>query len=156
MAHVSGLRRLVEDRPSLSPISRAPVSLPYNRRVKQERVFALSNTGYDFVELRYDQSHYLPSTSLPSTSSPFVSFSKEGGCEMFGGGDCRGCGLTPLKVMQPSCSSGGSGREMVMVEEQQMTQSKGGEKVEREVENDIAPWEESCLAKFSEFLGFPT
>ena len=24
------------------------------------------------------------------------------------------------------------------------------------MENDIAPWEESCLAKFSEFLGFPT
>ena len=24
------------------------------------------------------------------------------------------------------------------------------------MENDIAPWEESCLAKFFEFLGFPT
>ena len=24
------------------------------------------------------------------------------------------------------------------------------------MENDKAPWEESCLAKFCEFLGFPT
>ena len=132
------------------------MSFPYNRRAEQERVLALSNTGDDFVELRYDQSHYLPSTSFPSTSFPSVSFGKEGGCEMFGGGDCRGCGLTPLKVMLPSGSPGGFGREMVMVEEQQMTQSKGGEKVEGEVEKDIAPWEKSCLAKFSEFLGFPT
>ena len=108
------------------------------------------------MELRYDQSHYLPSTSLPSTSSSYVSFGKDGGCKMCGGGYCRGCGLTPLMVMPSSCSQGGPGREMVMVEEQQMTQSRGGEKVEGQVENDLAPWEESCLAKFSEFLGFPT
>ena len=81
MAHVSGLGRLVEDGPSLNPISKAPKSLPYNRRAEQERVLALSNTGDDFVELRYDQSYY-----LPSTSSPYVSFGKEGGCEMFGEG----------------------------------------------------------------------
>ena len=43
-----------------------------------------------------------------------------------------------------------------MVEEAQLTQSTGGEKEERGVENDIGPWEESCLAKFCEFLGFPT
>ena len=44
---------------------------------------------------------------------------------------------------------------MVMVEEEQLTQSKGGEKEEGWIENDTVMWEESCLAKFSEFLGFP-
>ena len=43
-----------------------------------------------------------------------------------------------------------------MVEEEQMMQSKGREKEEWWVENDTVLWEESCLAKFSEFLGFPT
>ena len=73
-----------------------------------------------------------------------------------GGEGGGGCGQTPLKVVPPTCSPRYSGREMVVVEEQQMIQSTGVEKVERGVENDIAPWEESCLAKFSEFLGFPT
>ena len=71
-------------------------------------------------------------------------------------GDYGGCGKTPLKVMPPTCSSRYSGREMVVVEEQQMIQSKGGEKVERGVENDIALWEESCFAKLFEFLGYLT
>ena len=43
----------------------------------------------------------------------------------------------------------------MVVEEEQLTQSKGGEKEEWWVENDTVPWEESCFAKFSEFLGFP-
>ena len=45
---------------------------------------------------------------------------------------------------------------MVVVEEEQLTPSTGGEKEEGWVENDIALWEESCLAKFCEFLGFLT
>ena len=32
----------------------------------------------------------------------------------------------------------------------------GGRESGRGVENDIGPWEESCLAKISEFLGFST
>ena len=58
--------------------------------------------------------------------------------------------------MSPTSSPRYSSREMVVVEEAKLTQSTGGEKEEGGVENDIAPWEESCLAKFCEFLGFPT
>ena len=171
MAHVLGPGRLEEDGSSFNLITRAPVSLPYNRRGGKERVLALSNTGDEFVELRYDQSQSRPSTSSPSVSYRLLPsgefFGQEGGCEKFGGGDCGGCGQIPLKVMLPTCSPRCSDREMVVVEEHQMTQSTGGEKVEEGggggggwcgegVENDIAPWEESCLAKFSEFLRFPT
>ena len=158
MAHVSSPGRLKEDGFSFNLISRAPMSLPYNRRGGKERVLALSNKGDEFAELRYDQSRSFPFTSSPSVSYQLLPlgefFGQEDGCEKFGGGDCGGCGQTPLKVMRPTCSPRCYGREMVVVEEQQMTQSTRGGGGGRG--DDIAPWEESCcLAKFSEFLGFP-
>ena len=83
------------------------------------------------MELRYDQSRSFPSTSSPSVSDQLLPsgefFGQEDGCEKFGVG---GCGQTPLKVMPPTCSPRCSGSEMVVVEEQQMNQSTGGEKVE--------------------------
>ena len=133
-AHVSGPRRLEEDGSSFNIISRAPVGLPYNRRGGNERVLVPSNIGDEFANLRYNQSQFLPFTSSPSVSDRLLSsgefFGQEGGWEKYGGGDCGGCGQTPLKVMPPTCSSRYSGREMVVVEEQQMIQSTGGEKVE--------------------------
>ena len=54
MAHVLGPGRLEEDGSSFNLISRASVSLPYNRRGGKERVLALSNTGDEFAELRCD------------------------------------------------------------------------------------------------------
>ena len=114
----------------------------------------------EFTDLRYDQSQFLTSTSSPSVSDQLLPsrefFGQEGGCEKYEGGIVGGVGKTPLKVMPPTCSPRYSGKEMVVVDEQQMIQSTGGEKVEGGLENDIAPWEESCLAKFSEFLGFST
>ena len=90
-AHVSGSERLEEDGSSFKFISRASVGLHYNRRGEEERVLALSNTGDDFADLRYDQSQLLPSTSSPSVSDRLFPlgefFGQEGGCEKYGVGD---------------------------------------------------------------------
>ena len=121
-AHVSIPGRLEEDGSSFNFKPRALVGLPYNIRGRKERVLVLSNTGDDFADLRYDQSQFLPSTSSPSVSDRLLPlgefFGQGGGCEKFGGGDCGGCGQTPLKVMPPTCSPRYSGREMGVVEEQ--------------------------------------
>ena len=61
----------------------------------------------------------------------------------------------PLQILAPIYSPRCSRRETVVGEEQQTIQCLGGEKVEGGVGIDLVPWEESCLAKFSEFLGFP-
>ena len=88
-AHVSGLGRLEEAGSSLNIKPRALVGLSYNRREEKECVLALSNTGDELADLRYDHSQF-----LPSTSSPFVSdrlhpseefFGQGGGCEKFRG-----------------------------------------------------------------------
>ena len=132
-AHVLGSERLEEDGSSFKSISRVLVGLHYNRREEEKRVLVLSNTGDDFGNLRYDQSQLLPSTSSPSISDRLFPlgefFGQEGGCKKYGGGDCGGCGQKPLKVVPSTCSPIHSGREMVVVEEQQMIQSTGGKKV---------------------------
>ena len=81
-AHASGPGRLEEARSSLNTKPRALVGLSYNRRGGKEHVLALSNTGDDLADLRYNQSQVLSSTSSPSDLDrlhPLGEFFSQGG-----------------------------------------------------------------------------
>ena len=159
-AHVLGPGRLKEDEKdgsSLNLNSKEPEILPYNRKEGKESGLTLSNSGGDFAMVRYDQSQSFPSTSSPSISDRLLPsgefFGQEGG--QVGEGDCGGSVQIPLQILAPIYSPRCYRREIVVGEEHQPIQGMGGEKVEGGVGIDLVPWEESCLAKFSEFLGFP-
>ena len=72
----------------------------------------------------------------------------------------QGIALTPLTILPPSSSRRPLCRELVAVEERDVQQCKDGEKEDTRGEEFIAEetdsWEESCLARFSKFLGFST
>ena len=147
-----------KDGSSLNPYSKEPENVPYKRREGKGSGLTLSNSGGDSAMVRYDQSQSISSTSSPSISDRLLPsgefFGQEDG--QFGEGDCGGSVQIPLQILAPIIYSPRcSRRETVVGEEQQPIQCLGGEKVEGGVGIDLVPWEESCLAKFSEFLGFP-
>ena len=159
-AHVLEPGRLKEDEKdgsSLNLISKEPENLPYKRRAEKESGLTLSNSGGDFAVVRYVQAQSFSSTSSPSISDRLLPsgefFGQEGG--QVGEGDCGGSVQIPLQILAPIYTPRCYRRETMVGEEQQPIQCLGGEKVEGGVGIDLVPWEESCLAKFSEFLGFP-
>ena len=70
----------------------------------------------------------------------------------------QGIALTPLKILPLSSSRWSRGQELVVVEEGDVRDD--GEKEDTWGEDfiveEIDSWEESCLARFSKFLGFST
>ena len=68
------------------------MGLPYNRRGGKERVLVLSNTGHEFVDLRYDQSQFLPSTSSPFVSDRLSFLVRRVGAKSMEGGIVGGVG----------------------------------------------------------------
>ena len=72
----------------------------------------------------------------------------------------QGISLTPLKILLPSSSRRSLCWELVAVEERDVQQREDGEKEDTRGEEFIVEetnsWEESCLARFSKFLGFST
>ena len=159
-AHVLEPGKLKEnekDGSSLNLIIKEQENLPYKRREGKESGLTLSNSGGDFAMVRYDHSQSISSTSSPSISDRLPPagefFGQESG--QGGEGDCGGSVQIPLQILAPIYSPRCSRRETTVGEEPQTIQCLGGEKAEGGVGIDLVPWEESCLAKFSEFLGLP-
>ena len=123
--------------------------------------------------LSSDEERYYPSMPLSSsTSSPCLDRTPLLG-ESFGHGshdeipqaseDCvgsQGIALAPLAILPPSSSTRPLCRDLVAVEEREVQQCKDGDKDENRgkefLAEDTESWEESCLARFSKFLGFST
>ena len=77
--------------------------------------------------------------------------------------DCvgsQGIALMPLAILPPSTSTRPLCRDLVAVEEREVQQCEDGDKDENRgkefLAEDTESWEESCLARFSKFLGFST
>ena len=77
--------------------------------------------------------------------------------------DCvgsQGIALTPLAILPPSTSTRPLCRDLVAVEEREVQQCEDGDKDENRgkefLAEDTESWKESCLARFSKFLGFST
>ena len=142
---------------SLNSYAEEPENVPYERKEGKGSGLTLSNSGGDSAMVRYDQFQHISSTYSPSISDRLLPLGEFFGQEegQFGEGDCGGSVQIPLQILAPNYSTICSRRETVVREEQQPIQCLGGEKVEGGVRIDVVPWEESCLAKFSEFLGFP-
>ena len=72
----------------------------------------------------------------------------------------QGIGITPLAIMPPSSSTRPLCRDLVAVEDREFQQCEDGDKDENRGKESLAEdtesWEESCLARFSKFLGFST
>ena len=72
----------------------------------------------------------------------------------------QGIVLTPLAILPPSISTRPLCRDLVAVEEREVQQCEDGDKDENRgkefLAEDTVSWEESCMAKFSKFLGFST
>ena len=72
----------------------------------------------------------------------------------------QGIALTPLAILPPYSSTRSLCRDLVVVEEKGVQQCEGGDKDENRgkeiLAEDTVSWEESCLARFSKFLGFST
>ena len=67
---------------------------------------------------------------------------------------------TPLRIMLPSnsmrCGKLSLGRAVVACEEVPLLQDEGRKEEVFLADNEVESLEESCLSKFSKFLGFPT
>ena len=72
----------------------------------------------------------------------------------------QGIALTPLAILPPSSSTRPLCRDLVAVEEREIQQCEDGDKDENRgkefLAEDTESWEESCLVRFSKFLGFST
>ena len=72
----------------------------------------------------------------------------------------QGITLTPLAILPPSSPTRSMCRDLVEVEERVVQQCEDGDKDENRgkefLVKDTVSWEESCLARFSKFLGFST
>ena len=151
------LKENERDGASLELISKQQENLPYERREGQESGLTLSNSSGDVAKVRYEHSQSISSTYSPSFSDRLPPagefFGQESG--QTGEGDCGGSLQIPLQILAPIYSPRRSRRETEVGEEPQTIQCLGGEKAEGGAGIELVPWEESCLAKFSEFLGFP-
>ena len=82
------------------------------------------------------------------------------GCERPNDGGDEGESQTPVRIMLLSDNfrSGDIflGRMGMTCDEMQGIYSEGGEEEVPWIDNEEESWEGSCLAKFNEFLGFPT
>ena len=84
--------------------------------------------------------------------------SGEGGLliEGFESDGYEGLGQVPLRILLPSNSQSPLGHKLVIRDEGVAMQNEDGEKEEDWGEEANVSWEESCLARFSKFLGFST
>ena len=107
---------------------------------------------------------YPSSPCLDRTPHLVESFGYEGPDEIpQASKDCvgsQGIALTPLPILPPSSSTRPLCRDLVVVEEREVQQCEDGDKDENRgkefLAEDTESWEESCLARFSKFLGFST
>ena len=68
----------------------------------------------------------------------------------------EGLGQVSLRILPPSNSQSPQGRKLVIRDEGVAMQNQDGEREEDWGEEVDVSWEESCLARFSKFLGFST
>ena len=72
----------------------------------------------------------------------------------------QGIAITPLAILPPSSPTRSLCRDLAAVEEREVQQCEDGDKDENRgkeiLVEDTMSWEESCLARFSKFLGFST
>ena len=72
----------------------------------------------------------------------------------------QGIALTPLAILPPSSSTRPLCRDLVAVEEREVQQCEDGDKEDTRGKEFLVEeresWEESCLSRFSKFLGFST
>ena len=116
--------------------------------------------------------YYPPMMLYSSTSSPCLDQTPHL-VESFGHGghdktpkapeECvgsQGIALTPLALLPPPSSARPLCWDLVAVEEREVKQCEEGDKNENRgkelLVEDTVSWEESCLARFSKFLGFST